>query len=203
MASCKNFTSTPVINPTDVIETQTAIPVSTRSLTPPVRLATPTYFSDLPPHFTPGPGQQVYTDPAGWYSAFFPADMEPTDKPFIFVREGDFFETGYLSQLGFMSNVINVCAWLANLELEPGQSSIDWGFMFSSTFESEPRCSVLTKGSFEESIQYDIFEIPAADPEHRFAYIKTSLSPFNGMNGKKRTSVSISWLKAITPRRQL
>ena len=200
LASCNGFISTPVPSPTDVIET--AIPASTPSIALQLGLATPTLSPGATVFFTPAPDQQVYNDPEGWYSVYFPADMKPTEKPNIFLREGDFFETGYLPEMGHMSNIMNVCAWRANIELESGQSTVDWGFMLSPTFQSEPRCSVLSKGIFEESIQYDIFEIPAADPEHRFVYIKTSWSSFNAINGNKRPGASISWLKPITPRQE-
>lgn len=202
LVSCRNFTTAPVVNPTDVIGVQTALPTSTLSIETQLALITPTDISNPTAIPSPAPDQQVYTDPQGWYSVFFPADMEPTDKPNIFTWMGDFFETGYLPEMGYMSNVINVCAWMANIEFEPGKSAIDWGFVFSPTFQSGPRCSVSTKGISEESIQYDIFEIPAADPEHRFVYLKTSWALFNAMNGNKRPTATVSWLKPITPRQE-
>jgi hypothetical protein len=201
LASCKGFASTPAANPTDVIATETVIPASTPSVTPELGLATPTYFSEPTSVFTPAPDQQVYTDPNGWYSAFFPADMKLTDKPNTFSREGDFFETGYLTEMGYMSNVINVCAWLANIELEPEQSVVEWGSMLSPTFESEPRCAVSTNVNAGESIKYEIFENPAADPEHRFVYVKTSWSSFSALNGNIPRA-SFVWLKPITPRQE-
>jgi len=202
LASCQSFASTPATNPTNNIETQTARPESTLPIDTQLALITPTDFSNPTAVPTPALDQQVYTDPNGWYSVFFPADMEPTDKPNVFSHMGDFFETGYLSELGYMSNVINVCAWLANIELEPGQSSVDWGAVFQANFQSEPRCSVSTKGISQESIQYDIFEIPAADPEHRFMYIKTSWSSYNAMVSNKRPAAFLSWRKPITSRQE-
>gem|GEM_PF-1332467 len=201
-ASCTNFTATPVGNPTEGSETQTPRPSSTPSIETQLALITPTDISNPTAVPTPALDQQVYTDPNGWYSVFFPSDMEPTDKPNVFSHMGDFFETGYLPELGYMSNVINVCAWLANIELEPAQSSVDWGAVFQANFQSEPRCAASTKGIFEESIKYDIFEIPAADPEHRFLYIKTSWSSYNAMIGNKRPAAFLSWLKPITPRQE-
>jgi hypothetical protein len=199
LISCTNFTSTPAANPTNIVETQTPRPASTPSIETQLALITPTDISNP----TAAPDQQVYTDPHGWYSVFFPADMQPTDKPNVFSWMGDFFETGYLSELGYMSNVINVCAWLANIELEPGQSAVDWGAVFQANFQSEPRCSVSTKGISEEATKYDVFEIPAADPEHRFVYIKISWSSYNAMVGNKRPAAFLSWLKPITPRQEL
>jgi hypothetical protein len=182
---------------TEIVGTLTAVPTGTWFPPPP----TPTYFSQPPAVPTPAPDQQVYTDPAGWYSIFFPTDMKPTDKPNTFSRDGDSFETGYLHEMGYMSNVINVCAWLANIELKPGRSSVEWGSVFSPTFQSEPSCEVSSKGDLEENIRYRIFEIPAADPEHRFVYIKTSWSSFSAANGRI-PKIWFSWLKPITPRQE-
>ncbi|HZM21288.1 MAG TPA: hypothetical protein VFC02_06065, partial [Anaerolineales bacterium] len=202
LVSCTSFALTPEVSRTDVMETRTALPTSTPFIEAQLALITPTDISNPTAVPSPAPDQQVYTDPYGWYSVFFPEDMQPTDQPTIFSWMGDFFETGYLPEMGYMSNVINVCAWLANIEFEPRQSAVDWGYMLSPTFQSEPRCSVSTKGISEEIIKYDIFEIPAADFEHRFVYIKTSWSSFNAMTGNKRPSASISWTKPITPRRE-
>ena len=204
LISCTNFTSTPAANPTavNVIETPTVLPTSTLPIEIQLALIAPTDISNPTAVPSPAPDQEVYTDPYGWYTVFFPADMEPTDKPNVFSWMGDFFETGYLPEFGYMSNVINICAWVANIEFDPVLSSVDWGYIMSPTFQSEPRCSVSSKGSFGEIIQYDIFEIPAADPEHRFVYIKTSWSSFNALIGSKRPKATLSWLKPITPRKE-
>lgn len=98
LASCQSFASTPATNPTNNIETQTAPPESTLPIETQLALITPTDFSNPTAVPTPALDQQVYTDPNGWYSVFFPADMEPTDKPNVFSHMGDFFETGYLSE---------------------------------------------------------------------------------------------------------
>jgi len=180
---------------TEIVGTLTAVPTGTWFPSPP----TPTLAPGAIIFFTPAPDQQVYNDPQGWYSVYFPLDMKPTDQPNIFSKEGDSFETGYLPEMGYMSNVMNVCAWLANIELEPAQSAVEWGFMMSSTFESEPRCSVSSKGSLGEDIRYEIFEIPAADPEYRFAYLKTSWSSFSSAN-RQIPIVQFAWQKPIMPR---
>jgi hypothetical protein len=41
---------------------------------------------------TPKPDQQVYTDPEGWYSVNFPADLDATDKENYFSKGYSFFE---------------------------------------------------------------------------------------------------------------
>jgi hypothetical protein len=209
VASCSSFISTPAINPTEVMETSmsvikteivgtlTAVPTGTWFPPPP----TPTYFSAPTSDLTPAPDQQVYTDPAGWYSIFFPAEMKPTDTPNTFSQGADSFETGYLPDMAYMSNVMNVCAWLANIELDPEQSTVEWSSRMSPTFESEPRCSVSTHPNVVDTISYQIFEIPAADPEHRYVYLKTNWSPFSSANGRAPI-IKFVWLKPITPRQE-
>lgn len=144
---------------TEYAETQTAIPTGTPTFIPPTTVPGP--YSIIPPN----PDQQVYIDPDGWYSVNFPADMKPTDKPNSFSRLGAFFETGYLPEMGYVSRAITVCTWLANIESNPEQSTINW----------MPPCSVSIKTNQWQTITYQIFENPAADPQHHFIYIKTDL----------------------------
>ena len=209
LASCSAFISTPEISPTEVMETSlsgvkteivgtlTANPTGTFS----PALPTPTYLSAPTVVYTPRPDEQVYTDPAGWYSILFPADMKPTDKPATFSRMGYFFETGYLPELGYMSNVMNICAWVANIELAPEQSGVDWSPMMYPEFESQPRCSVSSHPYEGQTIRYEVFEIPAADPQHRFVYIKTNWGPYEVVQGQAPFT-RFAWLKPILPRQE-
>ena len=204
LASCQTFTATSVTNLTDGAETQTVLPSNTSFIETQLGSSTSsiaTHFSDPTAVFTPAPDQQVYTDPQGWYSVFFPADMQPTEKSNAFTRVGNFLETGYLPQMGYMSNILNVCAWLANVDLEPEQSTVDWSAMFSSTFHAEPRCSVFSQVNEAESLKYEIFENPAADSERRFVYIKTGWNSGSALNGQIPRAV-MTWLKPIAPRRE-
>ena len=185
------------ISKTEIVGRLTAVPTGTWFPPPP----TPTYFGAPTAVLTPRPDEQVYTDPAGWYSIFFPADMKPTDKPNTFAQDGDSFETGYLPEMGYMSNVINVCAWLANIELVPEQSGVDWSPIMYPEFESQPRCSVTSHPYEGQTIRYEIMENPAADPEHRFVYIKTNWNPYGAANGQSPV-IRFAWLKPILPRQE-
>lgn len=163
---------------TEYAETQTAIPTGTPTFTPPTTLPGP--YAIVPPN----PDQQVYIDPDGWYSVNFPANMKPTDKPNSFTYQGSFFETGYLPEMGYMPDDVSVCAWLANMELTPEQSGIDW---------SNHPCSAISEYQSGYRIRYDIQENPGADPEHRFIYIKSeSLWP----------QYTFSWLKPPSQTKQ-
>jgi hypothetical protein len=187
------------ISKTEIVGTLTAVPTGTWFPPPP----TATYLSAPTAVLTPRPDEQVYTDPDGWYSIFFSGNMKPTEKPNVFSRSmlGDFFETGYLPELGYMSNIINVCAWLANIELNPELSTVNWRPIGDVVSVSEPKCSVSTHPNIGHTIQYEIFEIPAADPEHRFVYIKTGWNIASADNHGIPTT-RLAWRKPITPRQE-
>ncbi|MBI5965160.1 MAG: hypothetical protein HY863_16905 [Chloroflexi bacterium] len=205
LTSCNGFMSPPRTSPTvametamsfvrtEIAETQALLPTTTPLPSflglygSPTTIPDPHAFIPLP---TPNPDQQVYTDPEGWYSVYFPADMKPTEKPNLFSRSDGFFETGYLPEMGYMSRAINVCAWLANVESKPEESSIGW---YPVDIQSYPRCSVLTKTNEGHAIKYEIFENPAADPEHRFLYIKTGIN----YPGANQVGTTMAWLKPI------
>ena len=203
LTSCSGFTAPPATSPTDAIETailitgtavvktQAAIPTDTPLFIIPFYTPTPIpgAYAIIPPN----PDQQVYLDPDGWYSVNFPTDMQATDKPNSFSRQGNFFETGYLPELGYMSTALSVCGWLANVEFESQQSIIDRSNEFSSLPRSYPRCSVSTNDTLGSTSNYAIYENPGANPEHRFIYIKT------GKNYPSANSVetAFSWLKPI------
>ena len=202
LTSCGSFMSPPRTNPTVAMETamyvaQTEVAKTQIS----IPTVTPLPFLDGQATATPGPdsylspvpsnpNQQVYVDPEGWYSIYFPADMKPTDKPNSFLGPDGFFETGYLPELGYMSRAIMVCAWLANVELKPEESTIEW--YLSDRDPSSSRCSVLTKEN-GLSTEYKIFENPAADSEHRFVYVKIVKYPA----GNNKAMASLVWLKPI------
>jgi len=96
---------------------------------------------------TPKPEQQVYTDPDGWYSVYFSADLEPTDEENRFAKGYSFFETGYLPEMGYVSCTNNVCAWLANIvEEEPENFIVAWSFSSAS-------CSILTKPDVSKQVK--------------------------------------------------
>lgn len=194
LASC-NSAETSGINPTAIVKTAEAVAwtevararqsAATQTPLPPTQtplLPTETLM-EWEPTLTPGPwgyidappnaDQQTYRDPEGWYIVNFPANMEATDKPNVFSLWNSTFETGYLPGMGYMSNVNIVCAWLANVELEPAQNKIARYVPWHMSSESQPGCSVTTVANGRNKVTYKVLENPGADPEHRFIFIKT------------------------------
>jgi hypothetical protein len=194
VTSCNSSPSSVQTNPTKVIatavslvltiavETQAAVPTTTPIMYLPTTIVGP--YDVMPPN----PDQQVYIDPDGWYAVNFPADMKPTDKPNSFRNGDNHLETGYLPDMGYMQNTIDVCTWLANLELKPEQSTVGEGWSFGEDWTS---CIASTKMDFGYLINYTIHENPAADIEHRFIYIKTA-------SGYPGSNFTFSWLKPIS-----
>lgn len=189
LAACNTLTPSPTAKPTEKLATASISPTNT--LDP--FLATP-YPPTPDPNIniivTPNPDQQVYIDPEGWYSVNFPAEMKPGKKPNSFWsnRIGD-FETGYLPEMGYVSNVTFVCAWLANIEFEPEKSS-------TNGHSGGTECSA-SNNSDGFKISYLIHENPGADPEHRFVYIKTK--SYTGVSSGIETA--FSWLKPVAKTR--
>jgi len=117
---------------------------------------------------TPRPDEQIYTDPAGWYSVIFPGDFEPTNLENRFSKDNRYIEFGYLPDLGNVAGINNVCAWLGNIiEEDPEKWIVDWAFRPGS-------CSISTKQDIPFQVKYEVFDNPGADPGHRFVYVKTS-----------------------------
>lgn len=168
---------------TEIAKTQKAVPSTTPAFSP-TFWATASLIPGENIIATPKPEQQVYTDPEGWYSVIFPADIEPTDKENRFAKGSSYFETGYLPEMGYISRTNNVCAWLANIvEEEPENFIVNWSFSSAS-------CSIQTKPDVSRQIKFEIYENPSADPAHRFAFVKTSwYSCF--------FRTTFSWLKPI------
>lgn len=136
--------------PTPTLEILTATP------------GTPGAFEIIPPH----PDQQVYTDPAGWYMIYFPKGWVSTsDKPNYFYGPEGSIETGYFPEMGYVSQDITVCVWLANVKLEPEKSDINW------MPHGNIKCSVTTNNRFFSDTYYSVIENPQADPDHRFIYV--------------------------------
>lgn len=185
LVSCGSVTPPPIPKPTKIPATDLASPTATLALIPtPVP---PTLDPNINIVATPKPNQQVYTDPEGWYSVNFPADMKPSGKPNSFWSgQGDTFETGYLPEMGYVSRATFVCAWLANVEFKPEKSSTSGASQYTN-------CSASTTSDFGENVHYSIYENPGADPAHRFVYVKTSSYPNSG-----KLETAFSWLKAIS-----
>ncbi|MBK7316634.1 hypothetical protein [Candidatus Villigracilis affinis] len=79
-------------------------------------------LSKLKQHTTPTLLPQVHEYPTpkqpGWYKVTFPIDWKPVDnKPNHFAgNNGDFFETGYLPEMGYVTNALTACLWFANID---------------------------------------------------------------------------------------
>ena len=161
---------------TAAVKTQTAQP----TLTP---TPTPTYLPWQVPTNTPLP-RQTYIDPEGWYKVTFPIDWKPVDdKPNHFAgNNGDFFETGYLPEMGYVTNALTACLWFANVEAHEKDNSILNGALLES--RRSDFCSVYSKHydpNVRPHITYEVQENPGADPAHRFVYLKQGF--INGING--------------------
>ncbi len=189
LSSC-NSAETSGINPTAIVKTAEVVAwtevararqsAASQTPLPPTQTL---MVLEPTPSLTPGPwgyidaspnaDQQTYRDPEGWYIVNFPKELESTDKPNVFSLWNSTFETGYLPGMGYMSNVNIVCAWLANVELEPAQSQINRYVPSHMSSESQPGCSVTTIANGRNKVMYKVLENPGADPEHRFIFIKT------------------------------
>ena len=129
LISCRNTEIPRGINSTEIAETAVLLTgtkiAKTQSVIPTATLTAIPYYTASP--FpgenvglvnTPRPDQHVYLDPNGWFSVTLPDWMEQDDEtPGLFAIDGGriYIEIGYLSGLGTMSNINNVCAWLANV----------------------------------------------------------------------------------------
>lgn len=200
LTSC-NEAAIPSIQPTHtpVRMTETALPEPTATFDP--YLATPVPPTrDFSVLATPKPDQQIYTDPDGWYSVNFPADLKSNpDYPYppFFSRwdnSGDFFETGYLPKLGHMSHVMNVCVWLANFEEEFGSYYVDSVYNAARNRFELDSCRVVPRERGYLT-KYLVRENPAADPQHRFLYLKTS---FHSQQLADDIENSFTWLNGIS-----
>lgn len=184
-ASTEVFETAIFMAETKIAETQENVFSPTPSYSPSF-FATATIIPESNIIVTPKPDQQVYIDPEGWYAVNFPVDMKSKeDTPGFFYNSYNQLETGYLPAMGTMSYARNVCAWIANVVEEEPEKFIIQGRAYSPI-----DCSVSTQLEENASyIRYEIFENPSADPDHRFAYVKTRGSP------KHSFSHTFSWLK--------
>jgi len=112
--------------------------------------------------------EQVYTDPAGWFSVIYPGDFEPTNLENRFSKDNRYIEFGYLPDLGNVAGIDNVCAWIANVfEEDPEDWIVDW-------FNRSDNCSIKTIEELPRQIKYQVFYNPNSDPRHRYVYVKTA-----------------------------
>lgn len=209
LASCHGA-ETSGINPTAIVKTAEVVAwtevararqsAATQTPLPPTQtplLPTETLM-EWDPTLTPGPwgyidappnaDQQTYRDPEGWYIVNFPKEFESTDIPNRFISSsGEIFETGYLSELSYLSNMINICTWLTNLMLDPQKSSMS---------TAHDMCVASSTEQYGYQVRYTVRMNPVAEPEHRFIYIKTSgYLTYSGFLGDR---VDFSWRKPLS-----
>lgn len=85
-----------------------------------------------------------------------------------------------------MSNAINVRHWLTDLDFQSEQSFVAHG---------QATCPTPKNTDSAYTVNYEVYENPGADPEHRFVYIKT-ISDDNRPD--YRLYVTFSWLKHVS-----
>ena len=134
------------------------------------------------------PGERTYLDPQGWYSFNFPAEWQLAEHPGFYQGEDGFFETGYLPEMMFMGNNMNVCQWLANISTK-GFYSVSWlgqiqGYGCHLTSLSEPKPAILL----------EVVHNPSADLPQRFLYIKADATHF------EHIANSFTWLRPVDDR---
>jgi len=119
---------------------------------------------------TPKPEEQSYVDLEGWFSVIFPGDYQPTELENRFTKGSSYLEFGFLSELGHVAGINTTCAWLANIIAEDPQNwVVDWSL-------GGENCTARTAEGVYRQIRFDVFYHPGADPDHRYAYVKSTWS---------------------------
>lgn len=118
--------------------------------------------------------EQVYVDPAGWFSVRFPGEWQDTGQRNKFVGEDGFFETGYLAEMKFMQQPVDICHWIANIETKATYS------IYSPTILSDKanNCKLVTVPGIVPASTQAIIYNPNAEYEQKFFYIKTDTQHF-------------------------
>ncbi len=134
---------------------------------------------------TTTPSAHIYTDPEGWYLLDIPAGWQPTDEPNSFAGNDGFFQTGYLPEMMFMSNVMNVCQWLANIDTQ-NSYEVSW----LTTIHGNG-CQLKSLPHITPAVVIEIVENPSADFQHRFLYIKANTEQLNHITN------TFTWLRPV------
>ncbi len=187
LSSCKREDAMPTVSPTVQMYTATTLSV-------PVVVET-AVFTTTPLPLTPAPTAQltltpernehIYTDPEGWYTFDIPAGWQPADEPNTFEGEDGFFQTGYLPEMMFMRQAMNVCHWLANVDTK-NEYAVSW----LKTIDGNG-CQVESLPPITPAVIIEVVENPSADFQHRFFYIKANEEQFN------RITNTFVWLKPV------
>jgi hypothetical protein len=182
---CASSSGLPISTPISKVITPVYTSILSTTPTPgivftltPVPL-TPTYATAIVPS-TVQPDNQLYLDPAGWYSLEFPADWQLTEKN-AFAGTNGFFESGYLPNMGYMRNALQVCQWLANVDTK-GIYSVAWVDMQTS-------CMLNPINPQSDAAILEVIENPDAPLSQRFLFIKSDARHYPSI------SSSIQWLQ--------
>ena len=181
LSSCVQSTTPQIVPSVTIASTasSTQVPslVSTATPTYPPLVSnlvtvTPTYFAPMPTESY----QQVYIDPACWFSVNLPANWESTSVN-VFSGEDGFFETGYLPQMMYMPHTHSVCDWLANIN-----TNSVYGVFFSPSLylnHNANACMLKSMPDITPANAQAIIENPNVNAERRFFYIKTDAEHFD------------------------
>jgi len=127
--------------------------------------------------------EQVYIDPAGWYSVSVPGEWQEIEQQNAFFGADGFFETGYLPEMMFIQHVGDVCQWIANIST-PNTYSVSLAGLPNS-------CKLTPLQENNYPVTQAIIENPSADWTQRFLYIKTDTDHFSEVLD------TFTWLKPV------
>ncbi len=142
---------------TRVLPSATPLPAPSHTPIQTAFRATLTLTPVLPAPLPTQPDEQVYTDPEGWFALSLPVDWLPGDAPGSFFGKNGFLDVRFLPDLGFMTNILNVSAWQANIEFPEPENTTIW-----------LDGSVTVDAGDGGKIQHLLFENPGAGYAHRF-----------------------------------
>jgi hypothetical protein len=134
------------------------------------------------------PGERIYIDPQGWYSFHYPVDWQPAEHPSLYRGEDGFFETGYLPEMMFMRNNLNVCQWLVNI------STKDTYSILLIELNQVYACQLTSLPGVTPAVSLVILQNRSADLPHQFLYIKADAAHF------EHIANSFTWLRPVDDR---
>lgn len=133
---------------------------------------------------------QIFIDPAGWFSVRIPAEWQSTTSEnggkIRYSGETGFFETGILPEMSYMPDVLNVCVWLANIDADPQLNKVIFG----------KTCQVMTKSDSRNIVEW-IIENPYAELDGRYFYIRSDEVNFEQIKN------SFQWLRSLETEKKL
>ncbi|NMB67514.1 MAG: hypothetical protein GYA20_01985 [Chloroflexi bacterium] len=172
-----------LLSPTPTIQLLFTQPATASSTPQPLTSATPANAPFPVPTLS---DEQVYIDPEGWYSVAFPASWRKSEL-MSYVGSDGFFETGYLSELGFVPNELTVCEWLANIPTKN---------LYTVSWAGKHGCQLLSRLDISPATTWEVIENPSADFSHRYLFIKADNDHFI------RIQNTFTWLRPVDEARK-